>query len=51
MTNDKMQVKVNDQPEQAKPELIGQQAQQNQTSTAAELGQRAAQGRRPLFRN
>jgi len=32
MTDDKMQPNVNERPEQAKPALMGQQAQQNQAS-------------------
>jgi hypothetical protein len=51
MTDDKMQPNVNDRPEQAKPEQVGQQAQQSQASAAAQPGQRTAPGRRPLFRN
>jgi hypothetical protein len=51
MIDDKMQPNVNDLPEQAKPEQLSQQAQQSQASTAAQPGQRAAPGRRPLFRN
>ena len=50
MTDDKMQPNVNDRPEQAKPEQVGQQAQRIQASAAAQPGQRAAPGRRPLFR-
>jgi hypothetical protein len=46
-----LQPNVNDRPEQAKPELSGQEAQQRQESAAAEPGQRATPGRRPLFRN
>jgi hypothetical protein len=51
MTDDKMHPNVNDRPEQAKPEQVGQQAQQSQASAAAQPGQRTAPGRRPLFRN
>jgi hypothetical protein len=54
MTDDKMQPKVDERyPEQAKPEQVGQQGQQSQPSppnAAAQPGQRAAPGRRPLFR-
>jgi hypothetical protein len=53
MTDEEMQPNVNDRPEQAKPEQVGQQAQQsqNQASAPGQPGQRAAPGRRPLFRN
>ncbi len=51
MTDDKMQPDVNDRSEQAQPEQVDQQAQQSQASAAARPGQRAAPGRRPLFRN
>jgi hypothetical protein len=51
MIDDKMQPNVNDLREKAKPEQVGQQAQQSQASTAAQPGQRAAPGRKPLFRN
>ena len=51
MTDDKIQPNVNDRPEQSKPEQAGQQAQQSQASAAVQLDQRAAAGRRPLFRN
>ena len=50
MTNDKMQPKVNDRPEQAKSEQAGRQAQQSQESAPAQPGQRATAGRKPLFR-
>jgi hypothetical protein len=49
MTDDKVQPNVNDRPEQAKPEQVGQQEQKSQTSAAAQPGQRATPGRRPLF--
>lgn len=51
MTGDKRQPNVNDQPEQAKPEQAGQQAEQNQASAAPQPGQCTAPGRRPLFRS
>ena len=51
MTDDNRQPNVNDQPEQAKPEKAGQQAQQSQVSAAARPGQCTAPGRRPLFRS
>jgi hypothetical protein len=51
MTADKMQPKGNDRPEQAKPEQVDQQTQQNQTSAIDEPGRGDALGRRPLFRN
>jgi len=51
MTDDKMPPNANDRPEQEKPEQVGQQAQQSPASTAAQPGQRATPGRRPLFRN
>jgi hypothetical protein len=52
MTDDNMQPKVDDRPEQAKPEQVRQQTQQSShASDAAEPSQRVAHGRRPLFRN
>jgi hypothetical protein len=51
MTNESKKPNVKDQPEQAKPEQVDQEAQWNQASAAAESGQRAPQGRRPLFRS
>jgi hypothetical protein len=51
MTDSNMPPRVNDKSEQAKPEQVGQQAQQSQTSAVAERDQRVAPGRRPLFRN
>jgi hypothetical protein len=51
MTDDRMQPNANDRPEQTKPEQIGQQTQQSQASATAQPGQRAAQGRKPLFRS
>ena len=51
MTDDRMQPNVNDRPEQAKPEQVGQQAQQRQASAASQPDQRVAPGRRPLFRS
>ena len=51
MTDNKMLPKVDDRPEQAKPEQVAQQAQQSQAGAAAEPGQRTAPGRRPLFRS
>ena len=51
MTDDRMQPNASDRPEQTKPEQVGQEAQQSQASAAAQPGQRAAQGRKPLFRS
>jgi hypothetical protein len=51
MTDDKMQPNLNNRSEQVKPEQGDQQAQQSQASAAAQPGQCAAPGRRPLFRN
>ncbi len=51
MADDKMVPKVNDQPEQALPEQVTQQLQHIQVDVAAQPGQRAAPGRRPLFGN
>jgi hypothetical protein len=51
MADDKMQPNVNDRPEQAKPEQVGQQAQQRPASAAAPPRQRTAPGRMPLFRH
>lgn len=51
MTDENKKANVRDQSEQVKPEQVEQQAQQNQASAAAEPGQRAPQGRRPLFRS
>jgi hypothetical protein len=51
MTDDKMRPNENDRSEQAKPEQVGQQAQQSQTSAPAQPVERPAPGRRPLFRN
>lgn len=56
MTDDKMQPDLNGQSERAMPEQPGQQTQQKQadvpsTAAAAQPSQRAAPGRRPLFRN
>lgn len=51
MTNENKNANVRDQSEQAKAEQVDQQAQQNQGSAAAERGERAPRGRRPLFRS
>ena len=51
MADDNTVPKVNDQPEQARAEQVTQQLQQSQVGVAAQLGQRAAPGRRPLFGN
>ncbi len=51
MTDDKTQPNVNEQTGQAKPEQVGQQAQQSQASAAVRPRQRAAPERRPLFRD
>ena len=51
MTDENKKENVRDQTEQAKPEQVDQQAQQNEASAATELGQRAPRGRRPLFRS
>lgn len=51
MTDENKKANVRDQAEQAKPEQVDQQAQQNQASAAAEPGQHAPRGRRPLFRS
>jgi hypothetical protein len=56
MADDKMVPKVSDHPEQALPEQalpeqVTQQLQQSQVDVAAQPGQRAAPGRRPLFGN
>jgi hypothetical protein len=54
MTDGKTLPNPNDRSEPAKPEQSGQQPQQMQGSAAtavAQPGQRAAPGRRPLFRN
>jgi hypothetical protein len=51
MTDDKMQPNLNEQPEQTKPERGAQPAQQSQATWAAHSAQRAALGRKPLFRN
>ena len=48
MSDDKSQSNVNDRPEPAKPEPVDQ-AQQSRRSEA-QSGDRAAPGRRPLFR-
>lgn len=50
MTDDKMRPNLHDQSEQTKPEQGDRQAQQSQASATAQPGQRAALGRRPLFR-
>ena len=50
MTHDKLQPNVNDRPEQAKPEQVGQQAQKSPATAGVALGQRAVPGRKPLFR-
>jgi hypothetical protein len=44
---------VNDrpEPEPAKPEQAGEEAQESQVGVAPQPGQRAAPGRRPLFRS
>ena len=51
MTDENKKANVRDQSEQAKPEQVDQQAQQNQTSATVDSGQRTPPGRRPLFRN
>ena len=51
MADDKMVQKVNEQPEQARPEQVAQQSRQSQVGVAGQPGQRAAPGRRPLFRS
>ena len=54
MTDDKTQPDPNDQSERAAPEQSSAQAQRGQAdvpSPAAQPSQRAAPGRRPLFRN
>lgn len=51
MTEDKIKSNPNDRPEQAKPGLSDREIQQGEVSAPAESGQRAAPGRRPLFRN
>ena len=50
MTDDKIEPKREGLLEQTAPEQVDQQLQQNKTSAAAD-SVRAAQGRRPLFRN
>jgi hypothetical protein len=50
MTDNKMQPNVNDRPEPAKLEQMSQQSRQSQANTSDQPGQRAMQGRRPLFR-
>ncbi len=51
MTDNNMQPKVDEQPEQAKLEQKGQQAQPSQGSSATDSGRHTSPGRRPLFRN
>ena len=51
MTDENKKANVGDQSEQAKPEQVDQQAQQNQASVTVESGQPAPRGRRPLFRS
>jgi len=50
MTDDKMiRPNLTDRPQEPKPEAMGQQLQQSQSSAAAQLRQRVAPGRTPLF--
>jgi len=53
MADDKNQPDPNDQPQQRKSEHAGQDAQRQAGAAggSAEPGQRAAPGRRPLFRS
>jgi hypothetical protein len=51
MDDDKRQPEAKDPPDQAKPEQLDQQAQQSRPNSSAQSGQRAAPGRKPLFRN
>ena len=51
MVDEEIQPDANDRPEQAKPEQAGQRAEQRQAGAAAQPNQRAAPGRRPLFRS
>ncbi len=51
MTDAKMPPNENDRAEQAKREPVDQRAQQSRTNTAAQPGERASPGRRPLFRS
>jgi hypothetical protein len=51
MTDAKTPPNENDQAEQAKREPADQRAQQSRTNTAAQPGERASPGRRPLFRS
>jgi len=54
MAEHDMQRNPNDRPEQAKPDRPDEEEQQRQPSgdgAAAQPGQRATPGRRPLFRN
>jgi hypothetical protein len=53
MADDKNQPDPNDQPQQRKSEHAGQDAQRQAGAAGgpAEPGQRAAPGRRPLFRS
>jgi len=50
MTNEKMQTKESNRPEQAKPKQERQEAPQRHASAATQQGQRMTPGRKPLFR-
>ena len=51
MINDKTQPNLNDRPEQTKPEEVDEQEKPSQTGAVQQPHQRAAPGRRPLFRS
>jgi hypothetical protein len=51
MTDTKTPPNENDRAEQTKREPVDQPAQQSRTNTAAQPGERASPGRRPLFRS
>jgi hypothetical protein len=51
MTDDKKPPNLKDRTEHAKPEQVGQQAQESCARQEAQPDQRRVPGRRPLFRS